>query len=60
MRSGFTKGIMVGSLIGASVGMIMNSDMIISSRTKKRMMKSGRNFLRKSGNIVHDAIDLFR
>lgn len=60
MRSGFTKGLMVGSIIGTSVGMIMNSDMIIGNRTKKRMMKSGRNFLRKSGHIVQDAIDLFR
>jgi hypothetical protein len=38
----------------------MNSDMMMSSRTKKRMMRGGRNLLRKSGNIISDVADLFR
>jgi gas vesicle protein len=60
MRNGFVKGIMIGGIVAASVGLMMNSDMMMSSRTKKRMMRGGRNLLRKSGNIISDVADLFR
>lgn len=60
MRNGFVKGMMVGGIVAASVGLIMNSDMMMSSRTKKRMIRGGRNLLRKSGNIIGDVADLFR
>lgn len=59
MYKGFVKGVIVGGLIASSVSMMMNSDMV-SSRSKRRMMRSGRSFLRKSGNIINDVADLFR
>lgn len=60
MRNGFVKGMMVGGIMAASVGLIMNSEMVMSSRTKKRMVRGGRNLLRKSTNIISDVADLFR
>ena len=59
MQRGFVKGIMVGGIIAASVSMMMNSDMV-KPRTRRRMMKSGRSFLRKSGDVISDVADLFR
>lgn len=60
MRNGFVKGVMLGGIVAASVGLIMNSDMMMSGRTKKRVMRGGRNLLRKSSNIISDVADLFR
>lgn len=59
MQSGFVKGVMVGGIIAASVSMMMNSDMV-GPRTRKRMMRTGRSFLRKSSNIIGDVADIFR
>ena len=59
MQRGFVKGVMVGGIIAASVSMMMNSDMV-KPRTRRRMMKSGRSFLRKSGDVISDVADLFR
>ena len=60
MRNGsFTRGLVLGSVIGASMSMMMNTDMM-NTRKKKRMMKSGRNLLRKSGNIIVDVVDLLK
>lgn len=59
MRGSFTKGLIMGSVIGASVSMVVNSDMI-NGKSKRKMKKSGAELIRKSGSIVGDVIDLFR
>ncbi len=59
MRSGFAKGMLVGGIIATSVGMIMNSDKV-NSGSKRRMMRSGRSLMRKSGNLINDMVDMFR
>ncbi|MEN6313054.1 MAG: YtxH domain-containing protein [Clostridiaceae bacterium] len=59
MQNGFIKGVMVGGIIAASVSMMMTSDMV-KPRTKKRMMRNGRSFLRKSSSIIGDVADMFR
>lgn len=59
MRTGFTRGLVIGSLIGASVSMMMNPDMM-KARNRKKMMKNGRNLVRKSGNVISDVISMFR
>lgn len=59
MRSGFTKGLVVGGIIGASVSMMMNSDMM-KPRTRRRMMRTGRTILKRSGGIIGDVVDIFR
>ncbi|HHW48937.1 MAG TPA: YtxH domain-containing protein [Clostridiaceae bacterium] len=56
---GFRKGLIIGGLIGASIGMMMGPE-VMNSRTRKKMMRSGRNMLRRSGNIISDVIELFR
>lgn len=59
MHSGFTRGIVIGGIIGASLGMMMNSEMM-KPRTRKKMMRNGRMLLKKSGGIIGDVVDIFR
>ena len=58
MRGGFTKGLIVGSIIGASMGIMMDNGNMKKSR--KRMMRNGRNVLKSSSDIVSDVIRMFR
>jgi gas vesicle protein len=59
MRKGFAKGLLIGSVIGASVSMAMNSDMM-GDRSRRKMRKNGMNLMRKSGAIIGDVLDLLR
>lgn len=59
MQSGFVKGVVVGSLVAASVSMMMNSDMM-SSKSRRRLMRGGKSFMRKSGNLISDVAEMFR
>lgn len=59
MQGGFTKGLIIGSVVGAMVSMMMEPDMM-KRRTRKKMMRSGRNFLRRSGHIIGDVVEMFR
>lgn len=59
MNNGFTKGLLVGSIIGASISMMMNPDMM-AGRNRKKMMRNGRSFLRRSGHIIGDVVDMLR
>lgn len=58
MHNSFTRGLVVGGLIGASI--IMMKPDLMKNRTRKKMMRTGRTFFRKSGSIVGDVVDLFR
>lgn len=59
MRNGFTKGLIMGGIIGASVSMMMNSDMM-NGKSRRKIKKTGAELVRKSGSIIGDVIDLFR
>jgi hypothetical protein len=59
MQGSFTRGMVVGGIIAASVSMMMNSDMM-NNKNRRKMMRTGRTFIRKSGNIIGDVVDLFR
>jgi gas vesicle protein len=59
MNGGFTKGLIIGGVIGASVSMMTGGNMT-RSRNRKRMMRNSRNVLRKSGNLIGDVMELFR
>jgi len=58
MSNGFTKGMVIGSIIGASVGMMMRNDP--RQRSRKRMMRTGRILLRRSGDILSNVVDVLR
>ncbi|HOQ37434.1 MAG TPA: YtxH domain-containing protein [Acetivibrio sp.] len=60
MRNNFTKGLVIGSIIGASVGMAMNTGMMMNNRSKKRIKNRGLDIMRKSGALISDVVELFR
>jgi gas vesicle protein len=57
MRNGFTSGMLIGGIVGATMSMIMNHD-IDMNKTKTRMMRMGKNMYRKSRRIVSDITDM--
>ena len=59
MNNGFTKGIIIGSIIGATVSAMMDQG-IMRGKNRKKIMRTGRNFFRKSGNIIGDVVEMFR
>lgn len=58
-NNGFARGMIIGSMIGASVGIAMNSD-VMGSKSKRRMKRRGMDLMRKSGSILTDVISLLR
>jgi len=56
---GFAKGMIIGGIVGASISMAMNSDMMHGER-KRRIMKAGRHFMRRTGEFISDTIGMFR
>ncbi len=59
MRGGFTKGLLVGSVIGASIGVMKSAD-LMNPRSRRRMMRTGRNMVRRTTHALGDLVDLFR
>jgi gas vesicle protein len=59
MLKNFTKGLVIGGLIGASISVLTNPD-VMDPHMRKRMIKSGRKIVRRSNHVIGDMIDLFR
>lgn len=57
MKNGFTSGMLIGGIVGATVSMIANHDIDVH-KTKKRMMRMGKNMVKKSRRIVSDISDM--
>lgn len=55
----FAKGILIGGLIGASISVLTNPD-IVDPRMRKRLIKSGKKIVRRSSNVFEDMIHMFR
>jgi len=51
MRSGFTKGMVFGGIVGAVMSMVFNHDIDVN-RTKKRIMRAGKSIFKKSRRLV--------
>lgn len=58
MNGNFAKGLIIGGLVGASAAMLKES--MMDPKVRRRMMRPGRNLIRKSGRVIHDVADLFR
>ncbi len=59
MHNGFTKGLLIGGIIGASISMMSNSDMMRPGNRRK-MMKAGKMLLRRSGSILGNVAEILR
>lgn len=58
MQNNFTRGLLIGGIIGASLSMIVNPK--VSNRTKRKLIKNGRSVLRKSNSLIGDLVEIFR
>ena len=59
MRMKFARGMVIGGLIGASISILTNPD-IIDPHMRKKMIKSGKKIVRRSKNVLGDVIHMFR
>ncbi|WP_024833444.1 YtxH domain-containing protein [Ruminiclostridium josui] len=59
MLRNFTKGLVVGGLIGASISVLTNPE-VVDPRMRRKMMKSGRKILHRSNNMFGEMIHMFR
>ncbi len=55
----FAKGILIGGLIGASISVLTNPE-IVDPHMRRRLIKSGKKIVRRSGNVFGDMIHMFR
>jgi len=56
-RNGFTKGLVTGTILGATVSMMVNP---MEGRERRAMRKKANKFMRAVGNIIEDIMDLRR
>ena len=57
MKNGFTSGIVLGGIVGATMSMIINKDINVN-KTRKRMMRIGKNVYKKSMRMISDIGDM--
>ena len=50
MEGRFTKGLIIGSIIGASIGMMVDNNEM--RRKSTRMMKNGKDIIRNINDII--------
>jgi len=58
MQNRFMRGLVMGGMIGAVAAMMMSPNM--SSRTRKRMYRTGRRVIGRAANIMDDVRDMTR
>lgn len=59
MRQNFTTGMIIGGMVGASLSMLTNNQPNMN-RTRKKMMRTGKDIFRKSSRVISDIADLMR
>lgn len=58
MRNRFMRGLLMGGMIGAAATMMMSPNM--STRNRRKMMRTGRRVIGRAANIIDDVRDLAR
>lgn len=58
MSYGFTKGILIGGVIGASIALIKPT--VMDQRGRKRMMKNSKSLVRRSSGVISDVLNIIR
>ena len=59
MMRNFTTGLVIGGLIGASISVLTNPE-IVDPHMRRKMIKSGRKIWRRSNNVFGDVMHMFR
>lgn len=56
-NNNFTRGLILGGIIGATIGGMMNRDQ--SYRMRRKIMRAGRNAFSRRNGIVDAIMDMF-
>ncbi len=59
MMRNFARGLLIGGLIGASLSVLTNPE-IVDPHMRRKMIKSGRKIWRRSNNVFSDMMHMFR
>jgi len=59
MMKNFCRGLVIGGLIGASISVLTNPE-IVDPRMRKKMIRSGRKIMNRSSNVFGDMMHMFR
>jgi len=59
MMRNFCRGLVIGGLIGASISVLTNPE-IVDPHMRKRMIKSGKKIMHRSNNVFGDMMHMFR
>ncbi len=59
MMRNFARGLVIGGLIGASISVLTNPE-IVDPHMRKKMIKSGRKIWRRSNHVFGDMMHMFR
>jgi gas vesicle protein len=51
----FARGVVIGGVLGATASLILNTD-VMSTRTRRRMMRSGKELVRRSSRIIGNMV----
>lgn len=59
MMRNFARGMVIGGLIGASISVLTNPE-IVDPHMRKRIIKSGKRIMHRSNNVFGDMMHMFR
>ncbi len=59
MMRNFARGLVIGGLIGASLSILTNPE-IVDPHMRKKMVKSGRKIWRRSNHVFGDMMHMLR
>lgn len=59
MMRNFAKGMVIGGLIGASISVLTNPE-IVDPHMRRKMIKSGKKIFRRSNHVFSNMMHMFR
>jgi len=59
MMRNFARGLVIGGLIGASISVLTNPE-IVDPHMRRKMIKSGRKIWHRSNHVFGDMMHMFR
>jgi len=59
MMRNFAKGLVIGGLIGATISLLTNPE-IVDPHMRRKMIRSGRKIMSRSNNVFGDMVRMFK
>ena len=59
MMRNFARGLVIGGLIGASISVLTNPE-IVDPHMRKKMFRTGRKIMHRSNNVFGDMMHMLR